>query len=170
MTDTHNFIKEAEQFLEIEEKRGNISLKFGPEKAKLHTKPVTIKYAAGKNVVVHKPRTPDRIFTRREHKSVKSYIREDYVQGKKMLASEQKAKADDIENFHKKQTAEFMKKAFLADQTVCCKVPTNMLKHMKEDEENYYYSVPRPYKHMIGQATEIDQEIAKMGTKKVSAF
>jgi len=64
-----------------------------------------------------------------------------------------------------------MKKALLEkDLTVCCKMPTNMLKHMKEDEENYYYSVPRPYKHMIGQATEIDQEIAKMGAKKVSAF
>jgi hypothetical protein len=42
----------------------------------------------------------------------------------------------------------------------CCKNPTNMLKYMKADEENYYYSVPRPYRHMIGQAEEINKEIA----------
>lgn len=46
----------------------------------------------------------------------------------------------------------------------------NMLANMKPDEENYYYSVPRPYKHMIGQALEIDADIARMGKCKATAF
>jgi len=47
---------------------------------------------------------------------------------------------------------------------------TNALENMKRDDEDFYFSVPRPYKDIIGQAEEINRFTTNLREGKVSLF
>ena len=46
----------------------------------------------------------------------------------------------------------------------------HMLDSLSNQDENFYYSVPRPYKSMIDQATEINQHVRDLRKGKASDF